>query len=208
MAVSTKVQPIDKDVEAIISELLSPAAQSAVLADIARATLKDADQQNQMVLGRKISHETYVDGVRGASEDRVRPSGRIVYEFDLTVEVFVWIANSLKDHAPVLTGEFKSSFKLFADGSEIAVGDKLPLDASEFVFLSELPYARKLERGLSPQAPDGVFEAVATLAQARFGNLARIQFGYRAPFSGQLLTGKPGDRADNRTPAIIVTLRG
>ena len=52
--------------------------------------------------------------------------------------------------------------------------------AEEYVFINTQPYARKIEgtggRRMAPQAPDGVYQAVATLAQRRFGNIARITF--------------------------------
>ena len=46
--------------------------------------------------------------------------------------------------------------------------------------LNAQPYARKIERGQSDQAPDGVYEGVATLAKRRFGNVAFVGFGYRS----------------------------
>jgi hypothetical protein len=69
--------------------------------------------------------------------------------------------------------------------------------ASRYEFVSTVPYARKIERGLSPQAPDGVYQVVAVLAQKRFGNVARIRFSYRA---------LPG--VEGRQPAIIIQIGG
>jgi len=75
------------------------------------------------------------------------------------------------------------------------------------VFLNIQPYARKIERGQSSQAPDGVYQAVATLAQRRFGNVAKITFSYRTAIGGAIIGGRKGDRSDLRNPAIIVSLR-
>jgi hypothetical protein len=206
VAVTTRVEPIDKDLDVIFAEDLSPAARSATLASVARAALADGDQQNYSVLGRTVPHKTFVDGSEGSSEDQVKPDGVIAYEFEVIGDLFVWVAAELKKHAPVLTGRFRDSLTLFADGVETKVGDDIP-PASEYVFLSDLPYARKIEAGESKQAPAGVFEAVATLAQQRFGNMAKIRFGFRTPINSHLATGKVGNRSDNRTPAIIITLR-
>ena len=80
------------------------------------------------------------------------------------------------------------------------------------MFLNTQPYARKIEGDLSrepssKQAPEGVYEAVATLAQRRFGNVAMIRFSYRTPIDGAIAGGRMGDRSTRRTPAIIVRLR-
>lgn len=206
MPVVTKVDPIAKDIEIMISETLSPAARSLAFADFARTQLAEGEQINQSVLGRIPSHKTFVDGSEGANEDGVRPDGVIVYEFELINDLFMWIADQLRTHAPVKTGKFRDSFTFYADGTEIDVGSEIP-DGAEFVFLNVQPYARKIERGESPQAPEGVFQVVATMAQARFGNLARITFGYRTPLGGAFLTGRAGNRSDDRTPAIIITVK-
>lgn len=131
----------------------------------------------------------------------MRPDGVIQYEFELLGDLFVWIADQLQKHSPVLTGRFQKSFTFFADGNEIDVGGVIPHDAREFVFVSSAPYARKIERW------DGVFESVAVLARQRFGNQASIGFSFRSPIGGAFLTGRAGNRSDHRTPAIIITLR-
>lgn len=103
--------------------------------------------------------------------------------------------------------------RLYADGAEVAVGvrGQIPADvpqAGEYVFLNIVPYARKIERGLSPQAPEGVYQTVAVLAQRRFGNLARVTFSYRTAVGGGIVGGKLGNRAEQRQPAIIVRQKG
>ncbi len=205
MALSTRVQPIDRDL--IVRLTGTSAERSAAFAGFAREQLKDAQRQNELILGRVPPHKMFVDGIEGASEERVRPDGVIVYAFDLAVDLFKFIADQLELHAPKLTGRFARSFTFYADGREIDVGAEIPQGASEYVFINAQPYARKIERGLSAQAPDGVFEAVAALASARFGNLARIRFTFRTPIGGVFAIGKRGDRSDHRTPAISIMLR-
>ena len=82
--------------------------------------------------------------------------------------------------APFLTGQFKRSIVVYADGQQVTdLNDAL--GAAEVVFTSTVPYARKIERGESEQAPDGVFEAVAAMTARLYGNQASIRFIYANP---------------------------
>ena len=153
-----------------------------------------------------------VDGRIGAPLESVKPNGEIVVEFELVNDVLAWIADQLVTHSPVGSGKdrhpglYQKSHTLFADGQETDVGAVIP-PADEYVFINTLPYARKIEHGLSRQAPDGVYQAVAILAQRRFGNIAQISFSYRAPFQGSFLSARSGgNKTENRQPAIIVKL--
>lgn len=194
---SGTIEPIDLDIRAIINEELSPQARSAALADFARQTLADVEKQNSDALGSVPAHTTKVDGAEGADESRVRPDGEIDYSFKLLPDVFGWIADMLEQFAPVRSGAFKASFELFADGTEIDPDGDIP-PASEYVFVSSEPYASKIEGESGPpesrQAPNGVFEAVATLAQDRFPAF-NISFSYRPPLDG----------TPHLTPAITIT---
>ena len=178
-----------------------------MLAAFAADAIEDAKQQNKRVLGVVPPYEVYVDGREGAPLTSVQPNGTIRAEFQLVNEVLAWINTQLQMHSPVLTGRYAKSHELFADGIDTENPNMAP-PAEEYVFLNIQPYARKIERGLSPQAPDGVYQAVATLAQRRFGNVAKITFSYRTAFGGAIIGGKAGDRSELRNPAIIVSLRG
>lgn len=214
--VSTKVEPIDRDVGVLIGELLSPAARSRTLAEFARGALGEADEQNRSVLGRVPPSATFVDGSQGAQLEAVRPDGVIVREYELVGGVLVWIGAQLEAHSPIGRGRdphpglYKRSHTLFADGVEVPAGGVVP-PAEEYVFLDLTPYARKIEgAGARPpssaQAPEGVYNMVADLARSRFGNLARIDFTFRAPLGSALLGGSAGNRSDGRVPAIVVHL--
>jgi hypothetical protein len=209
---SGSIDPIDLDIQLLIAEDFSPAARSQALASIAREQLAAAQAQNKAALGFVPDHATTVDGRAGASEDRVRPDGVIDYAFELLDDVLAWIAEQLRAVAPVRTGRFLDSIELFADGVLVDAEGQIPA-AKEYVFLSPLPYARKIEGvdgrpPISRQAPHGVFEATATLAAQRFGNQALIRFSFRTPLGTELLSGKAGAASEHRVPAITVTLRG
>jgi hypothetical protein len=213
---SGSIDPIGMDIDVLIAQEFSPAARSQALATFAREQLAEAQAANQAALGQVQEHRTTVDGRAGASEDQVRPDGVIAYEFELINDALSFITERLREVAPVRTGRFRDSIELFADGVLVDPSAAIP-PAREYVFLSPLPYSRKLEGSagrppISRQAPHGVFEATAVLASQRFGNQALIRFSFRAPLGGEILGGmslggKAGRASDGRVPAIVVTLR-
>lgn len=188
--VRTKVEPIDRDVRLIIDELLSPAAQSRQLAAGAREFIKDADETNRLVLGRIPPRKTFVDGSQSDNLEAVRPDGVIVAEWGLVSDVLLWIANDLIAHSPVGRAEagdkhpglYKRSHTLFADATEVDVGQQIP-PATEYVFMNMLAYSRRIERGHSRQF-DHVYEGTAKRARGRFGNIAKIFFTFRGVVGG------------------------
>jgi hypothetical protein len=205
VALRSKVDLIDRDVLAKLLPELTPGGQTKALAAFARQQFDQADRQNTAALGAPAPHETYVDGRLGAPLETVRPDGAILFEWQLLGDLFQWIEAQLILNAPVRSGRFAKSFVFFADGVEAE--PTRPPQASEFVFLNTQPYARKIEGGLSSQAPAGVFETVAVLARRRFGNLASIRFSFRTPIGRTIARGKRGDRSGNRTPAIVITVK-
>jgi hypothetical protein len=184
--------PVSRAIDALISANLSPEAQSALFAEFARGELTKADEINTEALGKPPEHVTIVDGRRGAEEESNRGNGSTIeYEFQVVLaSVFEWIGEQLVLHSPVGTGRdphpglFAKSFLFFADGTEVDPAHAVP-KAAEYVFLNTQIYSRKIEQGESPQAPDGVFEAVASMAAKRFSNVARITFSYRTPNGNQ-----------------------
>lgn len=198
MSIRARVPAISRDIELMIADTLSPGAQSKFLADFAREKLEEAQSENRAALGRVPDHQTFVDGQRRDDLESVRPNGVIAFEFELLEQLLAWIGEQLVLHSPVLTGKYANSHVVFVDGVEAAPG-AVPVDGEEWAFINTVPYARKIERGLSPQAPDGVYEAVAAIASRRFGNLARIRYTFRS------ITGGGKDKSD-RQPAIVVRL--
>lgn len=181
--ISIKVEPLEKDIEVILREDLSPQAASKSLANFAIDKLREGQQQNREAIGYVPPHDTYVDGSRREDVQAVRPEGTITFEFDLINDIFAYIGDLLVRNSPHLTGAYAGSHAFYADGVAIAAGEPVP-PASEYAFVNLQPYARKIERGLSPSAPEGVYEAVAAMARARYGNLAKIRFSYRSPLGG------------------------
>jgi hypothetical protein len=204
MPLRTVIQPIIKDVQALLEELTDPKAQSLALAEFARDEIEDAKATNRQALGYTPAVDIYVDGTKGASLESVRPRGVIVADFALVDEVLVYIDDQLKMHSPVLTGRYRASHLLFADGNQVSDPELSIPQASEYVFVNAVPYARKIERGSSSQAPDGVYQVVAVLAQRKFRNLAKISFSYRTFVGAKIVGGREGNKSSDRNPAIIV----
>jgi len=226
---SGQIDPIDIEISALIDESFSPKARSAALSGVAREALAAAQDQNSQAIGRVPPHTTTVDGAVGASEDAVRPDGQIDYAFELASDLIDWIRIQLLAFSPVGSGDshpglYRSSHVLFADGAEVAPDQPAP-PAAVYTFFNTQPYARPIERGESSQAPSGVYEAVAALAQQQFGNQADISFAFIAPAAGiivdwagtatarELAQRSRGGRRElhtdwlTRVPAIIVTMR-
>lgn len=208
MTVATKISPIRKDFQVILSEELSPRGRSLALAGFARGELIKAQEQNRKALGRVPEHETYVDGRKGAALESVRPErGLIVFEFDLQEDAFIWIHQMLVKHSPLgpgKDGHYRDSHLFLVDGHE-ADPTQPQLIENEAVFVNHKAYARKIEgdkragrKPISRQAPDGVYQVIADMAKRRFGNSLSIRFGYRS-----LLT-KAGT---DRQPAIVIKPR-
>jgi len=214
-----KVQGLYKDIRLAFPQLFSPQARSKAFADFARSELKAAQEHNRSALGRVPPHQTWVDGTLGGDLDRVKPDGTIVFEFEMVEELLLWIQEELFKNSPWLTGRYTRSHALFVDGKEASLDAPLPPIEQEAFFVNLQPYARRIERGWSDKAPDGVYESVAKIAKGRFANVADIKFSYRTPAFGavhewasrtRMQSTRRSDRAEwlRRQPAIVVTPRG
>jgi hypothetical protein len=116
-------------------------------------------------------------GWTAAAAQRCRassPRGGIIAEWDFLDDSLVWIRDELEKHSPYKSGRYQRSHKFFVDGVETDP-DKPTAIKSVAWFVSNVPYARKIERHKAA----GVYQAVAKLASGRFGNIAKIRFGYK-----------------------------
>lgn len=185
MAVRTRIDPIERDISVIVDGMLLPEAQSKALASFARYELAKAEMINKSALGIVPPHTSYVDGRQSDALETVRPDGVIVFEFELLNDIFAWIGKALVEASPRKSGRYAESYLFLADGVIVQPGAAVPA-AQEYSFVNSQPYSRKIERGLSNQAPDGVFHVVAALASRRFGNIAKVMFGYQALRTGAI----------------------
>lgn len=192
MALRVKFTPINVSYEKMVSSLLSPEQQSRMFAEFASQVIEEGKAHNAKVLGRVPPYTVAVDGRLGAPLTSVRPNGVIFVEYELVFEALTWIADMLEQFSPVgkapkdpHPGLYKRSHVMIADGIAVEPG-AIPPVAKRISFVNTQPYSRKIERGLSPQRPEGVYQAVAKLASSKFSNVAKIQFGYETPLFGAI----------------------
>lgn len=161
-----------------VAVFLSPSARQKEIAAYAAGALAAAQVVNRRALGRFPAYDTTVDGRKGAALTSVNPNnGYIQFDFKfLDPAVLRWISDQLNQHSPQLSGRYKSSHVLLADGNPVQIADKTP-SAKRYVFLNVQPYAQKIEKGFSSKAPTGVYQAVAVLAAREFPDI-KISFGY------------------------------
>lgn len=180
-----RLDTFDRELKLMIADTLSPEARARAFGEEARKIIVAQDDANDRAAGRDVQFKTYVDGrASGVLESAQRV---ILAEWDIIETALRAVHAMLTDKAPVLKGDYRRSITLFADGIAVPVEGAIP-DAEEYFFAATVPYARKIEKGLSRQAPDGVFEAVAALAKKRFGNVAIVRFGYRSVTTGGAFT--------------------
>jgi hypothetical protein len=180
MAVSKKFQIIDRKAIFDGSGIFSPEARAKAFAAMARASIAEIDASNDAKAGRDLHFRTFVDGRETIDLERNTERSEIVARWELGAGVVDYIAGLLAKAGPVRTGRYRASVLMYADGVEIDVAKK-SIGAREVLFVSSVPYARKIERGKKGYAPGKVYEAVAAMANARFSNIARIKFTYAEP---------------------------
>lgn len=221
MKITSRINPIRRQIKAIQDRTLSPEARAKMLADRAERAIEEAAAQNRALLGRPVTHRVTVDGREDAPISSVKPDGFVVANFDLLREVLEWIGEQLVLASPVLTGAYARSHIMEIDGMEWDGIGPMP-DGREFKFMNRQPYARKMEPrkrviseraffgdrrkfrkhtktdvGQSDQAPEGVYAAVAAMARERYSDVASIRY---------TVSNFDADAGISR-PAIIVRLR-
>jgi hypothetical protein len=215
-----QINPVEKDVEAMLRADLSRAEQQKVAAEYARVGIEEAKEINRRILGRVPPYTVTVDGSRGARLESVNPNGgAIIVEFELIEGLLRWIADELVKRSPVVSGDYRRGHTLFADGKEVAIGDTIPA-AEEYTFTNTVPYARKIEVGHTKsgrafvlQVPNRIYERTAKDARGRFGNTADIKFAFRDVAGAYTLRHSSGRRKGRQrgnavsSPAIIIRSR-
>lgn len=178
MAVRYKFPVVDRRIVFEGNGVFSPTQRRKAFADAARASIVDIDAQNDAAVGRDVQYRTFADGREVRT--LVEADHEIIARWELGAGVVEYIAALLAKSGPILTGRYRKTFKVYADGREIGDTTEV-IGAREALFVPTVPYARKIERGKGGYAPGHVYEAVAAMANARFSNVARIKFTYAEP---------------------------
>ena len=172
---------------------IAPAARAKLLADTARAGLAD------LIASKRASpkYRTFVDGVKGRSEDQVRADGQIAYQFNYMGEIISFALEFLKDRSPVASGRYQDSFRVSVNGRDIMAGQfnprMVPDDAGILIY-NEQPYGRKVDvqlvgrKKLTYSVPPGLFADARDAVRARYGNLVSAERLYTIEFPGRKIT--------------------
>ena len=228
MALKTRVDVISREVVFRPGGGLSPAEASARFAQFARGQIAEIDADNAAAVGHALPRETFVDGTESDDLARVRPNGTIVAQWTLTSVVVRYVYDKIVATAPKRSGRFAKSQRIYADGVEVETPEQA-IGAEEVVIASTVPYARKIEAQFAKKGgawatnQSGVYHAVAAMAAARFGNIAKIKFGAREVNGGGTdlagwasghvaMIAHEGKRRkqharDSRQPAVVISFK-
>lgn len=143
-----------------------------------------------------------VDRRFDAPIESVKPFGRIEFVQRVDIgEVVEWIWKRLLERSPVLTGRYQDSHIVMINGVQVpdirAIGLEQrgyqPGDRIQFV--NTQPYARKIEKGHSVKAPNGVYRTVFAAARRRYGRNLFIDYKFVKLNLGVKVRGFQGGRS-------------
>ncbi len=145
--------------------------------DLPRITANVARAQLAEVLSAgAVPYQQFVDGREGAALESVKPGGMILFRFNRLGAVLDWIYVQLVGHSPIGKDSpphlhYFEDHELYINDSRVQtdIGGTIDIPPNAVAKIVNLrPYARKIEHGLSTQAPDGVYEITAIAASRRF----------------------------------------
>jgi hypothetical protein len=221
MAARVKFPVINERIIFDGSGIFGPQARAEFFANSAKHDIDLIDRENAAAAGHNLQYRTFVDGRETVNLREAKETSIIVARWDLGAGVVAYIWDLLHKAGPAKTGKYRKSARMHADGVEITDPDEA-IGAHEVMFVSVVPYARKIEFGKGRYSPGHVYEAVTAMANARFSNIAKIKFTFAAPAGpapelsawaarNASLEGHPhkrGKKMDKnmRNPAILVFL--
>jgi hypothetical protein len=203
VALKVRVPNVERSISLLVNAKLDPKERTKRIASFARKEIAAVDEQNRRALGESPPKIITVNGRRDADLESANPDrGTIIAEWRLVGEVLQWIMDRLKERSPVVSGKYRDSHTMLADGVD-ADPDSHPL-ATEFLFYNPVPYSRKIEIGVTKkgtpfviQVDNRIYQRTAKDASSRFGNIAKIRFGYT----------QSGLRKPDRVPSITVSVK-
>lgn len=164
-------------------------AKQRTLEGMHSALVATAKREHARVMASDPKPQSFtriVDGHEGAREEQVRPNGVIVYRYPRLEMVAQFAMETLFDLSPVLSGEYRNSHMLILDGKP-AASMKAWRTGQEIAITNLLQYSRKIEVGkMKMRVPgtDMVYQQSRRKVMGRYGNIAKIDFTYRAFLGG------------------------
>lgn len=117
----------------------------------------------------------------------VKLPGPIVFNYKYIREIVQVARDWLQRNSPVDSGEYVRSHTLFVDGAAV---DVLPPNITgplDIMIANLVPYARKIEVGKTEsgrafviQVAPNIYERCSEMLISRYGEIAKISFGYSA----------------------------
>lgn len=179
-----------------------------LLHQAARAERQRVLHQQRQRAGIAPTDLVVADGRRGAAIEQA--SSLVIIEYGYMREVAQETLRALVARSPRVSGDYARSFVLLVNGQEADTLDAIRHETTEVVILNTSPYARRLEVGKRSdgrpfviQVKPRIVEEVAITARARFGNVARMSFGYFDLGSGYTLRRSAGRAKGRRAGAAI-----
>jgi hypothetical protein len=201
-----------RQVSVFIDQTLSPEAQSARLATIAR------DGRDELIRTRRAppAYRTFVDGREGAPESAVKPQGTILYRFDQLGQAAVFALAFLRARSPVRSGTYRDSFWLAVDGRPFSMKTFDPQKvgaATEIIIYNPQPYSRRVQvqfdggQRLRFSVPPDLFGDALVATRRRFPTLKVSQLNrIRAPGLYVLKNGRRAGKVVD-SPALVIAER-
>lgn len=111
--------------------------------------------------------------------------GPIVYTYRHTTEILQFIITELIKASPFKSGDYRKSHLVFVDGVQVQGIPTELKPGQDVMVINPLAYSRKLEIGKTQSGrdflisvPNRIYERVAKMAKAKYGNVARISMTY------------------------------
>jgi hypothetical protein len=136
-------------------------------------------------------YTTFVDGVKGAAEERVRLDGVIVYRFSPLGPATLFAVTTAIKLSPVKSGAYRRAWFVSVDGRRYA-GDFRDIPAgAEVMITNDADYHRKITVGAQgAYVPPGIVETVEREVRRRFPSL-ETDVQYVTIPGGYVLKGRP-----------------
>lgn len=177
-------------------------AREPALRKLAADALAEGLQQNERVLGHRPGFTTIVDG-GPAPLSAMRSGSVVVHRFTIQGAVVDDIIQEFMKLAPYKAGNYRDSIVLIMNGAVVEPPVEVGPD-DDVIVSNTAAYARRIERGWSDQAPDGVFETIHAILHKRHGNAVSMGFTYVGLSGGGLASRMDENKSEYRYPAIIV----
>jgi hypothetical protein len=155
----------------------------------ARAALyRTAIEENDKVLKEQKQRTGFEPSWTGFGDVAGKPiedaQKLIVFKYTYLQEMISEFLKELRAASPAESGRYKSNHGLNIEGRPVA--DNTPVTIGQDVFISNpVVYARRLEVGKTESGrdflisvPNHIYERVAKKLGSRYGNAARVVFGY------------------------------